>query len=393
MTENTSPTIVVTRRSTFALAGAVLAATAAQGKALDGGAWAPVDALINQAIADHKVPGLSLAVMKGGSLVRAKGYGLANIETGTAVTPDTVFRIGSLTKQFTGAAIVLLQQDGKLSVDDKLSKFLPEVPRAGDITLRQMLNHTSGLGNYTDRSTRGAFLASARLDYDDNALLAEMLAHTEPLFAHEPGTNWAYSNTAYVLLGLVAAKVAREAWPAFFQRRLFAPAGLTSTVVDDQKDVVAHRASGYSGRAGSDTEWDNAAFIGMTYPGAAGNIRSTATDLCRWHAALLGGRVVGPAGLQAMLTPGRLKDGSVPMVVQTANAPKTSLNYGFGLFIDDVNGHASVSHAGGIFGFTSDLRSFPKDKTSITILTNTDSPRKAFKGIKEAAWAASLSPR
>ncbi|WP_303794393.1 serine hydrolase domain-containing protein [Sandarakinorhabdus limnophila] len=391
-----SQSLSMTRRGTLALAGAALAATAARGKAAAGDGWAAVDAMVAALVADHAIPGLSLAVMKGGSLVRAKGYGLANIETGTPVTPDTVFRIGSITKQFTGAALALLQQDGKLSVDDKLAKYLPEVPRGGEISLRQMLNHVSGLGNYTDRKPPEAFLQSARLDYDDKALLADMLAHTDPLFAHPPGTEWDYSNTAYVLLGLVVARVAGEAWPAFFQRRLFAPAGMMSTAVDDQKDVVPHRAAGYSGRAGSDTQWDNAAYIAMTYPGAAGNIRSTATDLCRWHAALLGGKVVGPAALQAMMTPARLNDGSVPTAVREAGAPKTPVNYGFGLFMGSFNGHASVGHGGGIFGFVSDLRSFPKEKISVAILINTDgfgrkTLGKSFKAIQDAVAIAALA--
>jgi CubicO group peptidase (beta-lactamase class C family) len=392
---DTSPAFTMTRRGTLALAGAALAATAARGKAVAGG-WAGVDAMVARLIADHQIPGLSLAVMQGGRIVRAKGYGFANIETATPVTADTVFRIGSITKQFTGAAIALLQQDGKLSVDDKLSKYLPEVPRAGEITLRQMLNHVSGLGNYTDRKPPEAFFASARLDYDEKALLADMLLHTDPLFAHEPGTEWDYSNTAYVLLGLVIDKAAGEPWPAFFKRRLFAPAGLTSTAIDDHKDVVPHRAAGYSGHAGSETQWDNAAFIAMTYPGAAGNIRSTASDLCRWHAALLGGKVVGAPALQAMMTPARLKDGAVPMAVQEAGAAKTPVNYGFGLFMDSFKGHPSVGHGGGIFGFVSDLRSFPKEKTSVAILINTDGfgrkeLGKNFKAVQDAAAIAALA--
>lgn len=386
------------RRGTLALAGAALLATAARGKVpgTAPGKWAAVDALATKLAAEHQVPGMSLTVMKAGKVVHARGYGLANIETGTPVTPDSVFRIGSITKQFTGAAICLLQQDGKLSVDDKLAKFLPDVPRAGEITLRQMLNHTSGLGNYTNRKPPEAFLQSARIDYDSKALLADMLAHTDPLFAHEPGTEWDYSNTAFVLLGLVIEKAAGEPWPAFFQRRLFTPAGLADTAVDDAAVVVPHRASGYSGHKGSETGWDNAAYMAMTYPGAAGNIRSTTGDLCRWHAALLGGHVVSSDSLKLMLTPGRLKDGSIPMVVQAPNAPKTPVNYGFGLFMDSFEGHPTVGHSGGIFGFVSDLRSFPAEKTSVAILVNTDGSnrkdmRANFKAVQDAAAHAGLT--
>ena len=391
-------TLALTRRGTLALASAAVLATAARGKTTGAGIgsrWAATDALANKLVADHQIPGLSLAVMQSGRIAYAKGYGLANIETGTPVTPASVFHIGSITKQFTGAAVALLQQDGKLSVEDKLSKYLPGVPRAGEISLRQMLNHTSGLGNYTDRKPPEAFYESARLDYDSKALLADMLGHTDPLFAHEPGTEWDYSNTAFVLLGLVIEYVAGEPWPAVYKRRLFAPAGLTDTAIDDLKTVVPHRASGYSGQPGSETAWDNAAYIAMTYPGAAGNMRSTAIDLCRWHAALLGGKIVGSAALRAMLLPARLRDGSVPMAVQAAGAPKTPVNYGFGLFMDSFQGHATVGHSGGIFGFASDLRSFPQEKTSVAILINTDgSGRKAtptnIKAIEDTAALAAL---
>lgn len=393
MTETLNHDFSLTRRSALALSSAMMLATVA--RASTGGSWAATDALATKLVADHQFPGLSLAVMKAGIVAYARGYGLANIETGTPVTPASVFHIGSITKQFTGAAIALLQQDGKLSVDDKLSKYLPGVPRAGEISLRQMLNHVSGLGNYTNRKPPEDFYVSARLDYDSKALLTDMLGHTDPLFVHEPGAEWDYSNTAYVLLGLVVEQVAGEPWPAFFKRRLFVPAGMTDTAVDDAKAVVPHRASGYSGQPGSETAWDNAAYISMTYPGAAGNLRSTATDLCRWHAALLGGKIVGPSALKAMLLPARLKDGSVPLAVQAAGAPKTPVNYGFGLFLDSFEGHATVGHGGGIFGFASDLHSFPAEKTSIAILINTDgSGRKAagtnIKAIEDTAARAAL---
>ncbi len=388
-------TFSMTRRGALALVGASVLASAA--RAATGPDWAGLDVLVGKALADGLAPGLSLTATKAGAVVYSKGYGLANIETNTPVTPETVFRIGSITKQFTGAAMMLLQQDGKLSVDDRLAKYLPTVPRAGEITLRQMLNHTAGLGNYTNRKPPEAFLQSARLDYDSKALLADMLAHTDPLYPNEPGTKWDYSNTAYVLLGLVIEKVAGEPWPSLYERRLFKPAGLADTMVDNVATVVPHRASGYTGHAGS-SDWDNASYISMTYPGAAGNIRSTTVDLCKWHAALLAGRIVSADSLKAMMTAGRLKDGSIPVAALGPGESKP-LNYGFGLSMAEFEGHASVGHSGGIFGFISDVRSFPAEKTTVAVLINADGGGgknpvvllKALQGVQDAAARAALA--
>ena len=387
---------VLTRRTLFVGTGTLLVASAARASARTAD-WGAVDAAAVALIDKRIAPGLSLTITRNGRVVHEKGYGFANLETVTPMTPDCVFRIGSITKQFTGAAFALLQQDGKLSVDDRLAKYLPEVPRAAEITLRQMLKHTSGLGNYTKKDPRTAFLRLARVDYDSGAILEEMLEHTIPLYAHEPGTAYDYSNTAYVLLGLVIDQVAGEPWPRFYKRRLFDAAGLASTTVDDGADVVAHRVSGYTGHPDDPAKWDNAPFISMTYPGAAGNIRSTSGDLCKWHTALLAGHVVSPDALKLMTTPGLLKDGSIP--TQPGTAGPDPVRYGFGFAMDSFEGHASIQHSGGIFGFTSHIRSFPAEGVTVVMLANTDgggrsddpASSKALAGVRNAAAQAALS--
>lgn len=360
-----------------AVAGLSLPAAAGAANVKGGmaGPFAAVDALGAALISSRATPGLSLAVMRTGTVVHAKGFGFANLETGTAVTPDTVFRIGSISKQFIATAIALLAEDGKLGFDDPLSRFLPLFPRAADITLRQMLTHTSGLGNYTETQPPELFFRSARTDYGDPALLAAM-ANTSPLFKSEPGTAWAYSNTAYVLLGLVVQVVANEPYGTFLRRRIFEPVGMTKTAVDDVGEIVPNRASGYSAKPNAPGEFRNAEFISMTFPGAAGALRSTPSDLCRWHSALLGHRVVKAETLRVMLTPTRLKNGELPEAPLPPDAPKDApkkpIQYGFGLALGDFEGHEYVEHDGGIFGFVSMLRSFPKEQVTVATFVNYD---------------------
>ena len=401
---------VLSRRTALQLAmaaaaGTMLPATFASSrkKAAAAGPFEQIDGLAAALIGDGITPGVSLAVMRAGTLLHAKGYGSANLETRTPVTPETVFRVGSVSKQFIAAAIALLAEDGKLGYDDPLSRYLPLFPRAGDITLRQMVTHTSGLGNYTETQPRAAFFRQARTDYNDADLLAAM-ANTTPLFKSEPGTAWAYSNTAYVLLGLVVQVVAGEPYGAFLRRRLFEPAGMTQTAVDDAADVVAHRASGYSAKPTSQPGVAggvrNAEYISMSYPGAAGAMRASASDLCRWHAALLGGRIVKPETLAVMLTPARLKNGELPPMPLPPDAPQDSkpqpLKYGFGVFLGDAEGRGYVEHDGGIFGFVSLLRTFQAEQVTVAVLVNYDgfdSPAKLQRihGLRDAAARTAMT--
>ena len=383
-----------------AAASAVAPAAAATRTVPSASPMPAVDALADALIAGGIVPGLSLAVMRGGSILHAKGYGSANLETDTAVVPETVFRVGSVSKQFIATAIALLQEEGKLGFDDPLSRYLPLFPRAGDITLRQMITHTSGLGNYTDVTPPTRFMSAARQDYSDSELLAYMASQTVPLFSSKPDTAWAYSNTAYVLLGLVVQVVAGEPYGAFLKRRLFDPAGMTQTAVDDAGDVVPRRASGYTIDPERPGEIRNASFISMTFPGAAGAMRSTATDLCRWHAALLGGRIVRPATLRVMLTPARLGNGKLPDAPPrpgtATDAPVQPMKYGFGLFFGEFEGRDYVEHDGGINGFISQFRSFWPQQVTVAALVNTDgldtpAKRERIQAVRDAAARAALA--
>ena len=357
----------LTRRSALglALAGVAASTVRAEGAA----SFAAVDAAAAALVEDHGAPGVSLSLMKAGRIVHTRGFGSANLETGTPAHPDSIYRIGSITKQFTAAALMSLAEEGRLSPDDRLARFFPDFPRAGEITLRQMLTHTSGLSNYTDTAGKD-FLQEARLDYDAKALYRLML-ESKPLYSHEPGVVWDYSNTAYVLLGLLVEKIAGEPYGEFYKRRLFDRAGLLDTAVDDAAVVVARRAAGYTPRPGVENAFDNASFISMTIPGGAGSMRSTSEDLCRWHAALFGGKIVSAASLAQMTTPQRLKDGSLPMSAVGPGAEKSApVQYGFGLQRATVEGHQVIGHGGGINGFRSNLQTFPDTGFTYALLIN-----------------------
>jgi CubicO group peptidase (beta-lactamase class C family) len=377
----------LTRRGSMGLAlGALMGAPAfAKGSA----GFAGVDAAASALVEKGLTPGVSVSIMRSGALIYSRGFGLADIETQTPVTPQSVFKIGSITKQFTAAAILLLQEDGKLSLDDTFAKFYPEFPRASEITLRRMLNHTSGLGNYTAVEPRSAFFQEARLDYSSQSLFALMEKTSPPLYLYEPGTDWAYSNTAFVLLGLLVEKLSGAPYAHVFKERLFQPAGLMDTAVDDAAEVVPKRVSGYSGHEGQKSHWDNASFISMTFPGAAGALRSTSEDLCRWHLALFGGKILKASSLKAMTTPGVLKNGAPPMG-SLGPGPKKPTDYMLGLYGEMIDGRHSIGHAGGINGFTSDVRSFPEEKVSFSVLVNTDGsgPDGIGEGIETVKTAA-----
>jgi CubicO group peptidase (beta-lactamase class C family) len=321
-------------------------------------------------VAAGESPGLQVAVYKNGTQVLVKGFGSANLEQNVPVANGSVFRIGSVTKQFTAASLLLLAEQGKLSVQDKLSKYYPAFPRAGDITLDQMMHHTSGIHSYTsDPSFEKEGMVHRSTDE-----MVEFIAKLPKTQDFEPGTNWSYSNSAYFILGGVIEKVSGESLAKFFQTRLFGPVGMTQSALDDETEIVAGRARGYSGA--SPGKFTNAPFISMSIPGAAGSIRSTARDLARWNAALYGGKVLKSTSLAAMLTPGRLNSGETTGMAMSkemaaAGAPPSEHGeYGYALFLSELAGHRKIDHGGGIYGFSSSLSEFPDDHATVVVLSN-----------------------
>src|ERR1700733_161419 len=357
--------------ATIAAASIALAAHAQSPE--NNGASAAIDKAAAAAVSSGETPGLQVAVFKDGKAVLVKGYGSANLEQGVRVGNDSIFRVGSVTKQFTAAALLLLAEQGKLSTQDKLSKYYPNFPRGSDISLEQMLHHTSGIHSYTDDPS----FEKEGMVHRSTDEMVEFIAKLPKTQDFEPGTDWSYSNSAFFILGGVIEKVAGEPLAKVFKARLFGPAGMTYSALDDETEIVIGRVRGYSGAGPG--KFTNAPFISMSIPGAAGSIRSTASDLVKWNAALYGGKVLKPASLAAMLTPGKLSNGensgtAMAKMMAAAGAPAAKPSakheYGYALFLSEVEGHQKIDHGGGIYGFSASLSEFPDDKTTVVGLSN-----------------------
>ena len=369
--------MLVGRLVAAGIAALVLAGVAhASPKRLTPVVEARIDAAAQQEVASGRVAGVAIAVLKNRKLVYAKGCGRANLELGAPVNAGTVFRIGSLTKQFTAAGVLLLAEQGKLNVDDKLSVYLPDFPRANEVTLRDLLNHTSGIHNFTEGpvmdkiATRGATV---------NQLVTD-IAGQSPLYDFEPGTGWWYSNSNYALLGDVIEKVSGRSWAAFMKAEIFDRLGMADTAADDARDIVVGRASGYSLVGTAPGKFRNADFTDMSVPYAAGALRSTMEDLSRWNAALFGGKLLRPGSLKQMLAPGRLRNGaadqtSIAWPGGEAYPPPPGLvpgYYAFGLDHHSQDGRRVVGHDGSIAGFDSVMQTYVDEGLTIIVLTNTD---------------------
>lgn len=333
-------------------------AAAADSKAIA----AEIDRVAQAAVAKGVSPGLQIAVFKDGAPVLVKGYGQADLEQQIPVSEASVFRIGSVTKQFTAVAILKLQEESRLSVDDRLTKYLPAFPGADGITIRQLLQHTSGLYNYPDPAD-----ATVKLLHRSTAEMVAYLGARPKGSDFAPGSSWSYSNAGYFLLGAIIEKVEGEKLATVLQRRFFAPLGMTRTALDDESEIVRGRAHGYD--AEGPGKFKNAELISMTVPGGAGAMRSTASDLARWNAALFGGKVLKPETFAAMTAPGTLANGqgTGAIILKEYGAPS---EYGFGIETYIVEGHRKVSHGGAIDGFSASLSEFPQDRMTVVVLSN-----------------------
>ena len=355
----------ITRRTTLVSAIAAAVNAAAPSHAATTDVARTIEAIGKEHIRSRRAAGMAIQVQRGKDVLFSGGFGSANLETATAAAPDTVFRIASVSKQFTAASILLLAEDGKLSLDDKLAKYLPGFPRAAEVSLHRLLNHTSGIQNIT----RGVIPS---VDYT-TAQLVEIIKSQSPLYGFDPGTRWSYSNTAFDLAGAVIERVTGAPFYEFFRKRLFPKAGMEATDVDFHADIVPHRASGYA-TANTSKGFVNAEYLSWTIPGAAGCLRSTAVDLARWHDALFHGRVLNAQSLREMTTPARLSDGRLASRGRSGPAAGTQpeQEYGLGLELSLVDGKKRCGHYGSILGFGADMGTFPELDLTVVVLTNTD---------------------
>lgn len=303
----------------------------------------------------QNTPGAVVVVSRDGEVVFNEAFGMASLELDVPMATDHILRLASVTKQYTAAAILALAEDGKLSLDDPLSKFLPDFP-VGEVTVHQLLNHTSGIKSYT--SIEG-YMNSERIRKD---LTTEELV---AVFADEPvdfapGEQWSYNNSGYVLLGAIIEQVTDKPWNEFIRERLLEPLEIESTDAYADATVLPGRVPGYAGPA---DEPHNASFLSMTQPHAAGSMMSTAIDVDRWQRALHGGRVLSEAMYERMIAP--------DTVSREAHGGH---DYGYGLLLTEWMGQPAIYHGGGINGFMTMTFWLPEPQLSIVLLTNRAGP-------------------
>jgi CubicO group peptidase (beta-lactamase class C family) len=329
---------------------ATLAAQTTGGASDSASRW--VDSLFAPYAAQHG-PGCAVGVARNGELTFAKGYGLADLRHQTVITPDTRFYLASVSKQFTAMSIVLLAQDGRLSLDDSLRKWVPEVPSFGKtITLRELLHHTSGLRDYFTLLAVSGWPAEGELTEKQ---FLDLIARQKSL-NFDPGDEFLYSNTGYVLLSLVVKRASGQSLRDFAADRIFKPLGMTHTEFrDDHRMVIPNMALGYqtatNGYRVSEPEFD---VVGD------GGVYSTIGDLAKWEGNFVSGKVGGQAGLATLQTPGRLNNGQ-------------SIPYALALSIGQVAGLRTLSHSGAYGGYRASLLRFPDKQLSVITLCNTSS--------------------
>ena len=315
-----------------------------------------VDALFGSVL-QGRSPGATVLVAQDGRIQLERGYGLADVEGRVPVTAGTRFRIGSLTKQFTAAAILRLQEQGKLSVQDKLSKFIPDYPRGDEVTLHHLLSHTSGIHSYTNKP---GFLETVTTSATPEALIDSF---KNDAFDFDPGQKWLYSNSGYFLLGYIVEKASGQSYASYLRQTFFEPLGMRDTGVHVAGVPLEREALGYGFEQG---EVKRAPDWNLSRAGGAGSLYSTVGDLYRWDEAVFTGKVLQPANLQTALTPVKVA-GDDP-------AQAKESGYGYGWQIGQMRELQEISHGGGLAGFLSYLLRLPERRFTVAVLVNCAPP-------------------
>jgi CubicO group peptidase (beta-lactamase class C family) len=334
----------------------------------------PPEALL-EALLEEKIrsdsPGVAVLVARDGQVLVEKGYGMASIEHRVKVTPESKFRIGSVTKQFIGAAILRLQQEGKLSVEDKLSKFIPDYPRGDEVTIHHLLTHTSGIHSFTSKPE---FFEAVTVGAKPEDHIRSF--QNDP-YDFDPGTKWLYNNSGYFLLGHIIEKVSGQFYGDYLREVFFEPLGMQDTGVHNASLILPFEATGYSyetGQLKKALSWD------MSKAGAAGALYSTVRDLHLWNEALFNGRVLEAKSIEMAFTPARTS-------AEDPSEPKTA-GYGYGWSIQSLRGLTEISHGGGLHGFLSYLMRLPQETFTICILANCAPP---FPGLDPASLSRDIA--
>ena len=307
-----------------------------------------VGTYVREEMQREQIPGVALLVSRGGKIVRAEGFGLANVELQVPVKPETVFQSGSMGKQFTATAVMMLVEEGKVGLDDPLTKYFLDAPASWkEVTVRELLSHTGGFGDYPDKF-------DFRRDWTEEELLK--MVEGIPL-AYPPGTKWEYSNLGFLTLGILIHRVTGEFYGDFLQERIFHPLGMRTTRIISEADIIPNRASGYRLVKGElkNQEWV-APMINTT---ADGSLYFSILDLAKWDAALYTEKLLKRSSLEQMWTPAKLKNGQ----------PNKD-GYGFGWFIGERHGHRVISHDGAWQGFKSAIARYADDQLTVVVLAN-----------------------
>jgi len=306
-----------------------------------------VDSFVDAEMQKGKIPGVSIAVIKNGKPVLVKGYGFSNVEHQVAVKPETIFQSGSVGKQFTAMAVMLLVDEGKIDLDEKISKYLGTVPESWkDITVRHLLTHTGGMTDYTQDFNLWQ-------DYTEDELLKK--AQAVPT-AFAPGERWQYSNLGYLTLGVMIHKVSGKFYGDYLQERVFKPLGMTTARVISEADIIPNRAMGYRLENG---ELKHQTWVAPQFNTTAdGALYLTVLDMIKWDEALTQGKLIKKESYDQMWTPAKLNSGR-------------ATNYGFGWMLDETaNGRKVIEHGGAWQGFKSHISRYPNDKLTVIVFAN-----------------------
>jgi D-alanyl-D-alanine carboxypeptidase len=307
-----------------------------------------VDDYIRSEMRDQHIPGLSVAVVRSGRVVKAQGYGLASIELNAPATADTVYPLASITKPFTAAAVLLLAQEGRLGLDDKISRYVEKTPAAwGEVTIRQLLAHTSGIKDHLNE------MHGKTCNGTSPEEITSYIATLPLNFA--PGSQWLYSNTGYLLLQIILQKVSGKPFDELLAERVFGPLGMKATRRNSLDEIIPNRAAGYLWEGG---RLRNSPFLEPTlYDNADAGLLSSVLDLARWDAALYQDGILNASSRERMWTPVKLASGS-------------TFPYGLGWHLEDVHGHRLVYHEGNRQDGSSVMARYPEDKLTVIVLTN-----------------------
>lgn len=311
-------------------------------------------------------PGVTALVYKDGETMYRKAFGMANLELDVPMKPENVFELGSITKQFTSVSILMLMEQGKLSLDDEITKYLPEYPTEGKkITIHNLLNHTSGIKSYTDLPN---FRATARTDQSPKEIID--IFKDEPM-DFDPGEKWYYNNSGYIVLGYIIEKVSGKSYADFISDNIFVPLKMNNSYYGSKSNLIKKRASGYMPIEGG---YKNADYLSMTLPYAAGSLMSCVDDMLLWHKAVHNNTLISAESRAKAFTGGILNNGK-------------PTHYGYGWQVSEINGTESIEHGGGIFGYVTQGVYVPSENVYVILLTNTNGISPQDPAVKMAALA------